>query len=156
MNALLAVIFLLGAAAPVDHGHTYLLSIGGIPLKDAQSISAFTIKTWGVEFKSVCRIPRGWRIKAGSSATPNGDLTGQGSQGATWFSRGNPEALRNFVLVTLYGQVQREDVRSVDGSGLVPATFKGYATIETDDGERKIPLTYKNITLAPTARCPAA
>ncbi|MGH6613539.1 hypothetical protein [Sphingomonas sp.] len=156
MKTLLLPLLLTAVPAPVDHPRTYLLSIGAIPLKDTQSIQAFSIETWGVEFKSVCHIPPGWRIKAGGSATPNGELGGVGSQGATWFNHGTPKELRNLVLVTLYDRVQQDDIHSADGSGLVPATFKGYATISTDDGEQKLPLTYKNVTLVPARQCPAS
>jgi hypothetical protein len=156
MKALIPLLLLAGAAGPVDHPRTYLLSVGGIPLKDTQSISSFSIETWGVSFKSICRIPPGWRIKAGSSATPNGALTGQGSQGTTWFNHGSPKELRDFVLVTLYARRQQTDIHSADGSGLVPATFNGSVTIETDDGERSLPLTYKNVTLSRASRCPVA
>ena len=139
-------------AAPVDHPRTYLLSIGRIPLRNTESIETFAIKTWGVEFKSVCRIPSGWRIKAGSSATPDGDLEGEGSQGATWFNAASPRELRNFVLVTLYAPVQRADIGSPDNG--VPATFKGFVTISTDDGDVQRTLSYQNITLVPARRCP--
>lgn len=77
MKLLLPLALLTVGAAPVDHPRSYLLSIGRIPLKDTESIEAFSIETWGVEFKSVCRIPGGWRIKAGSSATPNGEFGGE-------------------------------------------------------------------------------
>lgn len=145
------VLLLTTAAAPVDHPRTYLLSIGRIPLKDKESIEAFSIKTWGVEFRAVCNIPGGWRIKAGSSASPNGEIEGQGSQGATWFNRSSPNELRNFVLVTLYAPVQRADIGSADNG--VPATFKGAVTISTDDGDVQRALTYRNITLTPARRC---
>jgi len=154
MKALLPfALFALGAA-PVDHPRTYLLSIGNIPLKNTESIEGFSIATWGVEFKAVCHIPGGWRIKAGSSATPNGELAGEGSQGATWFSRSSPQELRSLVLVTLYAPVQRADIRSGGEGSLIPATFKGHATVSTDDGDRRRPITYRNVTLTPARRCP--
>lgn len=154
MKAYLAIMLLATGAAPADQPRSYLLSVGGIPLQNTESIEAFSISTWGVEFKAVCRVPGGWRIKAGSSATPNGELSGEGSQGATWFNRSSPPELASFVLVTLYAPVQRADVRSRDGSSLIPATFKGYATISTDDGERRRPLTYRNVSLRPARSCP--
>lgn len=120
MKALLPLL-LIGAAS-ADHPRSYLLSIGGIPLRDTESIKAFSIKTWGVEFNAVCRIPGGWRIKAGSSATPNGELEGEGSQGATWFNQSSPKELKAFLLVTIYAPVQREDIGSPDNG--IPATFK--------------------------------
>lgn len=143
-------LFAIGAA-PVDHPRTYLLSIGAIPLRDTESVEAFSLETWGVEFRSVCRIPSGWRIEAGSGGTPNGALEGTGSQGATWFSTGSPRELRDFVLVTLYAPVQRADVAT--GTSEIPATFKGTATISTDDGDVKRDLSYRNVTLRPAAHC---
>jgi hypothetical protein len=154
MAAFLLSAFLIASSAPADHPRTYLLSVENFPLRDAQSIEAFSFSTWGVEFNSVCRIPGGWRIKAGSSATPNGELSGEGSHGATWFNRSNPKELRAFVLVTLYAPVQRADIRSADGKTLIPATFKGHATISTDNGNRRVPLTYRNVTLRSARRCP--
>jgi hypothetical protein len=152
MRALLPLAMSLVGGASADHPRSYLLSIGQIPLSDAESIEAFHIKTWGVEFQSVCRIPGGWRIKAGSSATPNGEIEGEGSQGATWFNESSPKELQAFVLVTLYAPMQREDIGSPDNG--IPATFKGTATISTDDGDVQRALTYKNITLSPARRCP--
>jgi hypothetical protein len=76
MKVLLPLALLTIGAVPVDQPRTYLLSIGRIPLRDTESINAFAIKTWGVQFRSICRIPSGWRIKAGSSATPSGSLEG--------------------------------------------------------------------------------
>jgi hypothetical protein len=104
----------------------------------------------GRRVRAVCRIPGGWRIKAGSSATPDGVLEGEGSQGATWFNRKSPKELKNFVLVTLYDFVQRRDV-----GNLIPATFKGFATISAENGEPKRPLTYKNIRLLSARACPS-
>lgn len=139
----------LSASSPVDHPRTYLLSLVDLPLESGESLESFSIATWGVEFKAVCRIPGGWRVKAGSSATPNGTLEGEGSQGATWFNQRNPADLRQFVLVTLYDDVQRADV--INGPD---ATFKGQATISTEDGERMAPLNHANVDLTPASRCP--
>lgn len=153
-NLLPLLLFMPGAASAADHPRTYLLSVINLPIKGMVSVKAFSFDTWGVEFKSVCRVPGGWRIKAGSSATPDGQLAGEGSQGATWFSQRNPKDLHAFVLVTLYAPVQRNDIKTTNPSGLVPATFKGFATIETDDGDKRIPLTFRNITLTPATACP--
>ena len=150
---MLLPILLAAAPAPAEHPHTYLLSIGNLPLKAGESVEKFEFSTWGIEFDAVCHIPPGWRITAGSSATPNGSLAGSGSQGATWFNESSPPELRHMVLVTLYANIQRADLRTPDGSGVVPATFAGQATISTDDGERKVRLSYKNITLIPAVRC---
>lgn len=153
VKLLLPLALLTMSASPVDHPRTYLLSIGRIPLKRTESIEAFSVKTWGVRFRSVCSIPGGWRIKAGSSATPNAELEGQGSQGATWFNSGSPRELQNFVLVTLYAPVQPADIGSPDNG--VPATFRGAPTINTDDGDGQRALSDRNITLIPARRCPS-
>ena len=152
MKVLLPLALLTIGAVPVDQPRTYLLSIGRIPLRDTESINAFAIKTWGVQFRSICRIPCGWRIKAGSSATPSGSLEGNGSQGATWFHEGSPKDLGAFVLVTLAAPVKRADIgRASNG---IPATFKGAATISTDNGDVQRTLSYRNVTLTPAKRCP--
>lgn len=153
MRALLLPILAAAAPVPADHPRTYLLSVADLPLKAGESVESFKFSTWGVEHKAVCHIPSGWRVTAGSSATPNGSLEASGSQGATWFTRGSPPELRHLVLVTLDGAVQRTDRRSSDGNGLVPATFSGRATISTDDGERKVLLNYRNVILVPARRC---
>ena len=152
MKLLLPLALIAMGAAPVDHPRTYLLSIGRIPLKGTESIQAFAITTWGVEFKTVCSIPSGWRIKAGSSATPNGNLEGQGSQGATWFNTASPKELRNFVLISLVSPVQRADIGSPNNG--VPATFKGTATVSTDNGDVQRTLSYRNTTLVAARGCP--
>ena len=152
MKACVLLFLLLPVAAHADdRPRNYLLSVVGLPTRDTQSVKAFSFNTWGVEFKSVCHIPGGWRIKAGSSATSNGELTAEGSQGATWFNQSRPRELRAFVLVTLFAPVQRLDRTS--GSGVVPATFNGYATLETDDGDQRVSLDYRNIRLTPASTC---
>ena len=148
------LLFLAAATAPVDHPRTYLLSIEGMSLRRDERIVAFSLSTWGVRFGAVCHLPVGWTIKAGSSLTPEGVLQGEGSLGSTWFMSGTPQELQGFVLVTLYAPVQRADIRVPNG--VVPATFKGKATLWLDDDkERKVPLTYRNLRLVPARRCPA-
>jgi len=144
---------LAAAPAPVDHPHTFLASLVDVPLKRGELIESFSIDTWGVEFKAVCHIPGGWRIRAGSAATPNGVLEGDGSQGATWFNRSSPRELRGLVLLTLVGPVQRHDIR--DPPGAEPATFNGHATLSTDAGDRKVRLGYRNVRLVAARRCPS-
>ena len=154
MRLVLSLLLLMPATAlPRGYPHTYLLSIIDLPVKGTQSVKAFSFDTWGVEFRSVCHIPGGWRIKAGSSATPNGELAGEGSQGATWFNHRSPSDLRRFALVTLYAPLQRADIGTANVSGQVPATFKGSVTVETDDGDKLLPLTYRNIALTPATLC---
>jgi len=153
MRALLPIAILaLGAAAPVDNPRTYLVSLSNFGLEPAERVESFSITTWGVEFKAVCHIPGGWRIKAGNSASPDGELEGEGSEGVTWLGQGHLNELHNFVLITLYGPVQRHDLPLKDG--LVPATFKGHATV-TFERDRRVRLTFANVVLTPATGCPA-
>lgn len=149
MKLLLVLMLSATGAAPSDHPRTYLASVVEIPLKAGESMESFSISTWGVEFKAICKIPGGWRIKAGNSATPDGVLEGEGSQGATWFNRSSPSELRYLALITLYAPVQRSDVPNGPD-----AIFKGTATVSTDSGERTARLTYRNVKLTPASRCP--
>ena len=122
-----------------------------MPLKGDDSVKGFAIETWGVKFKAVCHVPEGWRIKAGNSLTPDGTFEGNGSQGTTWYREPSPKELQSVVLVELSAPVQRFDIHVADG--LIPATFKGYVTVQTDDGERKVALTYRNVRLTPAMHC---
>jgi hypothetical protein len=142
-------LMLAASPSPQDHAKTFLVSVVGFPLKTGESIESFSISTWGVEFHAVCKIPGGWRIRAGGSATPDGILEGEGSQGASWFNRSSPSELRSLALVTLYAPIQRADIRNGPD-----ATFKGTATISTNRGEKEIRLTYRNVQLTPAHHCP--
>ena len=153
MNALFPLI-LLAAAAPVDQPRMFLVSIAGVALKPGESIKGFSIPTWGVTVNAVCHIPGGWTIRAGRNANPEGILEGKGSNGVTWINAENVGNLRDLFLVTLYQPVQRRDLRPTQGA-LIPATFKGYATVWGDDDERKVSLSYANIRLTVASRCPA-
>lgn len=151
MKLLLPFALLATASAPAeaDRPRTYLVSIVDIPLEAGESLESFSIATWGVEYKAVCKIPGGWRMKAGTSATPDGTLEGEGSQGATWFHERTPPELHEIVLIALYADVQEDDVENGPD-----ATFKGQAVISSDKDERIAPLSYRNILLTPASRCP--
>lgn len=153
MNWLFPLLLLASGPVQIDE-QTYLLSIVDVPLQRDDHIEGFTLSTWGVRFSMVCRIPAGWTIKTGGSLTPEGILEGQGSLGTSWFAEASPPELREFALVTLYGSVQRDAVNSPDGSGGVPATFAGSATIWTGDGLKKVALTTDNVRLEPSDHCP--
>jgi hypothetical protein len=101
----------------------------------------------------VCHIPPGWTIKAGGSLSPQGTFEGKGGQGITWYRQGSPKDFVALVIVDLYGPVRLHDLHQHDG--VIPATFKGYATVSTDDGDRKIPLNAGNIRLSAARSCPS-
>jgi hypothetical protein len=125
----------------------------GIPLNRDEALEAFTFETWGVRFRAVCHIPPGWTIKAGGSLSPEGTFEGKGSQGITWYRHATPEDFVALVIVDLYGPVRLHDLHQHDR--VIPAMFKGYATVSTDDGDRKIPLNAGNIRLSAARRCPS-
>jgi len=130
---------------------TYLASMT-VPLGPDERLRGFAFETWGVQFKAVCRIPSGWRIKAGASATPDGTLEGTASHGATFLGRARLGELDALVLVTLSGPM-REAARVANGE--VPATFAGQAIIDDDSEDgRRVPIGVANIGLRPAARCP--
>ena len=153
MRIPLVLTLLAAGAAPVSRPMTYLVSLEAISIKNTEDIKSFSVETWGVRVKSVCHIPAGWWIKAGSSATPDGVLAGEGSQGATWFDTSSPSELRSLALVEVSGPIRWADEKS--GTGTVPATFKGFATLETDAGDRRVALGYRNIILKRADHCPA-
>jgi hypothetical protein len=153
MSLLFALILLASGPIQTDQPQGYLVSIVDVPLQADESMESFTLSTWGVTFDAVCQIPPGWTVKAGGSLTPEGVLEGEGSLGTSWFRESSPPELQEFTLVTLYDPVQREASAFPDGSGEVPATFAGSATVSTDDGERRIPLTADNVRLTPADRC---
>ena len=152
----LALLLLLAVSSPVqaEDPSTWLVSVEGVSLGENEQITAFAFETWGVTFRAVCHIPDGWTIRAGRRVNPSGVLEGKGSNGISWFADGNPAEFRDLVLVELEGPVQPDDIHTADGSGVLPATFKGHADISTDGDDRQEPLTARNIRLTPAGACP--
>ena len=148
-----ALLLALAAApsAPNDQPRTYLASVVGITLGSDETLADFEMNTWGVSFKAVCRIPNGWRIEAGRNATPEGILKGESTHGTTRLNRKHLGELQSLALITLHGSVQPKDVRVQNG--VVPATFKGTASIYGPKA-RTIELNNANIRLLPAIRCP--
>lgn len=138
---------------PADQPTTYLASIVDLPLGEGDAVESFSLETWGVRFDAVCHFPDGWRIRAGSSLTPQGVLEGEGSQGVTWPRETNPDVFRNLVLLTLDGPVQLESLKEPDGQVWRPATFEGRVRVMGPDDERDIPLTAANVRLVPAQAC---
>jgi hypothetical protein len=156
-RALALTALLLTAAKPVDHPRTYLLSIVDLPVGAVTPrLTDFHIDTWGVNIKAVCRLPFGWRIDAGSYASPDGLIAGQSSVGVTWLNRSQLANEGPLLLVMLDGPIQIRTLYDKDGNGEHPATFSGKATIEdfNDDKGKIIPLTHANIHLHPARACP--
>jgi hypothetical protein len=148
VNMLSPVLLLAAAAIAEATPRTYLVSLVDFPLRTGDSIESFSIATWGVEFRAVCKIPSGWRLKVGNSVTPDGMLEGEASHGETWLDRRTFYKLEAIVLVELTNDVERGDApRGPE------ATFWGYVTISGRDGQRREPLTDANVVLNPSWRC---
>lgn len=151
MLAASLAIVLTAAPAGTEAPKTYLASLTDLPLRSGERLDSFSIDTWGVSFRAVCQIPRGWRIKVGGSAAPEGVLEGESTQGTTRLS--DLAALDSLVLITLSGPIQYREIR--DGSGgVMPATFAGKAVIMGPSSGREAPLSARNIKLTPATRCP--
>ena len=107
----------------------------------------------------MCSVPPGWTMTAGSSASPDGKIAGEASQGVTFLDRSRLGRLESLVLVSMFGEVQREDVGKFGSDNYLPATFKGKATVGTygldEDRSREIALTWENVRLVPAANCPS-
>ena len=134
---------------------TYLASISGIRLNPGESIDAFTLNTWGVDFRAVCNIPNDWEITAGSHG-PEGRLVGAAGHGASQLRTQDLSRMRGLVLIQLLGDVQKVDLR--DRTGVVPATFQGFVNVQSgsEDRSRRVKLTYANVKLTPAKKCPAS
>ena len=134
---------------------TYLASISSVRLKQGESIDAFTLKTWGVDFLAVCNIPNDWEITAGSHG-PEGRLEGTAGHGASQLRTQDLRRMREIVLIQLESEVQKVDLR--DPTGVVPATFQGFVNVQSgwEDRSRRVKLTYANVSLTPAKKCPAS
>lgn len=134
----------------------YLVSITGLGLGRDEYINEFKLQSWGVRYKAVCRIPSGWTIKAGSSATAAGWLEGEGSHGATWLRGGSESELHRLVLITLDAGQRWQAVRGSRGEMIVPPTFYGDIVITNGrtDRERKLTMTRRNFRFVPVRACP--
>jgi hypothetical protein len=142
---------LLAAAAPAaeeQEGSLYLLSIADIRIASEQRVTAFKIASWGVDWVALCRIPTGWRLRAGRNATPDGLFEGESTHGATRL--GGLEPLRRVALVRVWGSLQWRAKPLPDG--VVPATFAGTLSLS---GGREVGLTQSNLRLTPARACPA-
>jgi hypothetical protein len=150
MNVRLLIFGLLVAAGPVSAtGRSYLASVKGITLRSDESISSFTVKTWGVEIKAICHIPADWEITAGRFG-PLGRIAGQAGHGATSLRRSDLGQLRGLALIELSGPIYRHN------HGSQPVTFQGDAGIDIGrtNRTRTVRLTTDNIQLVRAVACP--
>lgn len=151
MKGLLLLAALTAAAPAPDNAaesRVYLLSIADVALAGEERVTEFRIASWGVDWLVLCRIPTGWRLRAGRSATPEGLLEGESTHGVTRLSTLEP--LRGLALVRVHGPLQWRDRRSADA--VVPASFAGKLSLS---GGRELRLGESNLRLARAEACPA-
>jgi hypothetical protein len=127
--------------------HRVLLSVDGLHMGQDEQIKAFDIKTWGVTFLAICRVPQDWQLKAEKFEDPAGDLSGRVD------THGEPlKALSDMYLVDVYDyQARLKDSQ--------PASFAGWVEIGTvapfEGGSRhRRALGAGNFRLTNARRCP--
>jgi hypothetical protein len=126
----------------------HLLSIAGVELARGERVTGFRVASWGVDWVAVCRIPTGWRLRAGRDATSEGLFEGESTHGATWLGDLGP--LRDVALVRLWGPVRARPKR--EAGAVLPATFAGSLTLS---GGRRVKLDPGRLSLSPAKACPA-
>jgi hypothetical protein len=105
-----------------------------------------------VEFRSICKIPKDWEIKAGSFG-PGGTLTGEAGHGASYIDSSRMTELNEFALVTLDGPVQKYDKRRP--TGVEPATFSGKVSVQLpNDTSKMVAATFRIFKLKSASCCP--
>lgn len=139
----------VASAATAASARTYLASIEGVSLRPDESISSFTLKTWGIRIKAICHIPADWEITAGRFG-PLGRIAGQAGHGASELRSRDLGQLRRLALIEMSGPLSRK------GHGSVPATFGGAVNIYVGRNSltRTVALTFANVSLVKSDHCP--
>jgi hypothetical protein len=151
----LAALALPGAppAAAAEQATTYLVSIADARIAEGELLEQFTIETWAVDILAICSIPRGWLIRAGQTAAPDGIIEGEATHGVTRLGSERWSDLENLALVRMWGPVRGGSRRTGPGEDI--ASFFGHADVTDTQGRlRQIPLTLDNLRLTPASRCP--
>lgn len=137
------------AAAP----RRVLLTVDGLNLPAGQTIRAFHIQTWGVEFLAVCRLPPSWRLSSEKFEDPEGRLDGKAdTHGAAL------KSLSNTYLLDVYDYQPRP--RGNANGDYHPASFAGWVDVgqvEPFDGgiRRKRTLKSDQFRMRDAQGCPA-
>jgi hypothetical protein len=126
-----------------------LLSVEGLAIPKDESITAFEIDAWGVEFLAVCHLPYDWEIKADKYQDPEGLLSGRAG------TLGEPlRELRGLFLVDVYDY--QPLARGSPTGEYHPASFAGWVQIASTPGSGgvKTKLLAKNFRLTNATNCP--
>jgi hypothetical protein len=117
-----------------------------------ESIRAFHIETWGVEFLAVCHVPPSWELKAEKFEDSEGYFDGRSE------AHGEPlQKMAGMYLVDVYDY--QSQPKGGPKSDYHPASFAGWVVVGRvqpfDGGTRhKRTLKAANFRLRDAARCP--
>ncbi len=131
-----------------------LLSVDGLNLPAMESIRAFHLDTWGVEFLAVCRVPPSWELKSEKFEDPAGYFEGRSEAHGEPFRR-----MSDMYLVDVYDY---QPLPKGDPRGEYhPASFAGWVTVglaqQFGGGARhKRVLKASNFRLRDASHCPDA
>jgi hypothetical protein len=148
-SALALCLELIQASPATSEIRRALLSVEGLKVGTTESIRAFHIETWGVEFLAVCHVPPSWALKSEKFEDPEGYFDGH--------SDTHGEPLRQITDMYLIDVYDYQPLREGD----VPASFAGWVVVgrvQPFDGgtRRKQTLTANNFHLRDAPRCPDA
>jgi hypothetical protein len=142
-------------AAPACAGiRRVLLSVDELPLPTSESIRAFHIETWGVEFLAVCHLPPSWELKSAKYEDPAGSLDGNAD------IHGEPlKRLSDMYLLDVYDY--QAQPRGDPNGEYHPPSFAGWiefgASVPFGDQARtRLSLTADNFRLRDAKACPIA
>jgi len=129
-----------------------LLSIDGLNVREMESIRAFHIETWGVNFLAVCHVPPSWELKSEKFEDPEGYLDG--------VSDTHGEPLKRVTAMYLVDVWDYQPLPKGDPkTDYHPASFAGWVKvgkIQPFDARtlRKRTLKAGNFHLRDASRCP--
>jgi hypothetical protein len=130
-----------------------LLSVDGLNLPATETIRAFHIETWGVEFLAVCHLPPSWELKSEKFEDPEGWLDGKADTHGESLGK-----LSDMYLVDVYDYQPMP--RGNPKGDFHPASFAGWVQVgrvEPFDGgtRRKRPLKADHFRMRDAKTCPA-
>ena len=145
-------VWFAGAGLAAAEARRVLLSVESLGLPTTESIRAFHIKTWGVEFLSVCHVPPSWELRSEKFENSEGYFDGRSD------THGDPlKQLSNMYLVDVYDYqpLPKGDPKTE----YHPASFTGWVEVGRvrpfDGGVRqKHALKPSNFRLRDATRCP--
>ncbi len=129
-----------------------LLSVDGLHLRPMESIRAFHIETWGVEFLAVCHVPPSWEITSEKFEDPAGYFDGR--------SDTHSEPLKSMSAMYLIDVYDYQPLPKGDPKKEYhPASLAGWVVVGRiqpfDGGTRhKRTLNAANFRLQDATRCP--